>query len=78
MRFLVVMMFLRLACRPARQWAATAFVLPTHHHPGALLATAFTTTTTQRWMGTQQQEQPVQERTPEEKERIKAEREARK
>ena len=69
------MLLFRLACRPVRQWAVTAFVRPVVVVPHRTAAV----TTTQRWMGTQQeQQQEVQERTPEEMELIKAEREARK
>lgn len=70
------MLLFRLACRPVRQWAVTAFVRPVVVVPQQHRAAV---TTIQRWMGTQQQQQEeLQERTPEEMERIKAEREARK
>ena len=81
MRSLVtVMLLFRLACRPVPQWAVTAFVRPAVVVvPQQYRAAAATAKTTQRWMGTQQeQQQEVQERTPEEMERIKAEREERK
>lgn len=90
MRSLVAMFLLRLACRPTRQWVAAAFTsrpgvggLSMRPSNGTTPARR-TTPQQQQWMGTQQQQQQQeegqvqQERTPEEMERIKAEREARK